>query len=217
MPRKIPAYPSERSFWECIRRIHQEEPSRITLRLLQRWFGRATAAHLYSALRFLRLIDAAEAPTTNLRLLAAGSPDVRRDALRTVVQTAYRPLLGDLESAGGTLSVEEALRRYSISGSTVSKAARFFRHLAEQAEIDVPQERGGEAKAVRTVPPPPASQRTFQFLSGAVLTLLLDTDLFALPRGEREFVSSLLDRLQEYEEQMELQKGAVDPQDLPFE
>ena len=87
-----------------------------------------------SALKFLGIVDYRGRPTTIFRKLQ-GAPDTTRDALASLVRTAYAPLF----EAGGDAMTKAALRSWLADNSSASQAAnatRFFLEVCHAAGIE---------------------------------------------------------------------------------
>ncbi|MGH2442903.1 MAG: DUF5343 domain-containing protein [Chloroflexota bacterium] len=84
---------------------------------------------LLSALKYLRIIDERGVPSAAYHRLRT---DAWQDALRQVVQEAYRPLM-DVGGASMPVDGLENYFRVTSSSSQARSAARFFRELRDMA------------------------------------------------------------------------------------
>src|SRR5438552_325922 len=97
-------------------------PSRIDRSLMIGLSG-SSQSFLMNALRFFRLVDAADAPTDALESLVNSDGEERKKAWKGVFQKAYGPMLGDLDLARATSALlNEKLLANGVAGETARKA-----------------------------------------------------------------------------------------------
>lgn len=113
-------------------------PQRIDRTVMSKMSG-ATQSNIRVTLNFLKLTDSDGKPTDTLRGLVAnhGVKEGWQDALRTVVLTAYEPVIADLSLETGT--ADQLWKRFrehgNVQGSTLSRAVRFFLAALREAGL----------------------------------------------------------------------------------
>ncbi|WP_426954730.1 DUF5343 domain-containing protein [Muricoccus radiodurans] len=138
-PAKAPPYISYKTFRTFVQDLHEHTiPRRIDRSVLGRFSG-TVGSQLLSALRFLRLIDNADAPTDVLRdLVGAHGTDGWPDALARVVQEAYAPVVAIGLDHATPSQMNEAFRTYPGSSDEVRrKCILFFTAAANEAGIAI--------------------------------------------------------------------------------
>lgn len=144
------------------------------------------------------------------------------------MQDAYEPLFAlDLEKA--TLNqIQDTIKHYGVSGTTLEKAVRFFISAAQYAGVKLSPHvaskkgpgstTGLKKKATKQKPreengnsfhqqpshfSPAGTSRSIQLRSGGVLAVTASVDLFAMSGEDRKFVFDLIDQIQAYEQSSE--------------
>lgn len=129
--RKAPYAPVS-AFVEFLDKIADKSvPSRVDRGFLQRLnVAAGNEWALLSALKFLGIIDAQGAPTTEYRRLLDSAH--RQDAMRNLVEVAYRPLLA---IGGASMSTSDLVNYFRVasSPSQARNAARFFQSVMRLA------------------------------------------------------------------------------------
>lgn len=183
-----------------------------------------TQTQLIAAMRFLGLIDEDHSPSKILREVTSKNESDRKLLLRHIFKSAYADLFQlDLRTASLDQVQEVLARAYGVTGSTLSKAVRFFLAGAKDLDIELspfldetkkkngaPRSNGlGRRRAkkilARNPPPPqkpPGTSRTVPLMSGGTLTISADLDLFSLSAEDRAFVFKLIDDLERYEKRV---------------
>jgi hypothetical protein len=208
-------------------------PHRID-RSVFRQFSGATATQAFIGLRFLGLMDDDGVPTAMLATLVNADDDQRRVLLGDLLRKAY-PALFELDLTKATAAqFEQALgSNYNVSGSTRTKAARFFLSAAEYAGVPVspfmerakgpatpgtPRRRRAAAAPkgkiplvaapVVTLTPSPGAQIMMRFASAPAeeLRVVFTGNPFVLSAEDRKFLNGILDSVQRYGE-----ANAVEP------
>jgi Family of unknown function (DUF5343) len=113
-------------------------PPRIDKSIMSNFSG-AVASQLMTALRFLGLINADEAPTPFLKsLVDAFDTPQWSGQLQTILKQAYPEIFKiDLATASPKLLYETFESAYSAGGETVRKTVTFFLNAASDAGIQV--------------------------------------------------------------------------------
>lgn len=91
-----------------------------------------TQNELMQALRSLGLIDSNDKPTDKLKQLVH-EPDRRKENFAAILQERYGKQLALSKNA----TQQQLVDSFEVSGSTLTKAVRFFLHAAKYAEIEV--------------------------------------------------------------------------------
>ncbi len=113
-------------------------PPRIDKSIMSNFSG-AVAGQLMTALRFLALIDANEAPTSRFKLLidSYDTADWPKQ-LRAVLENAYPEIFKiDLATASPKLLYDTFQASYAGAGETVRKTVTFFLNAATDAQVSV--------------------------------------------------------------------------------
>jgi hypothetical protein len=182
----------------------------------------AVQAQLILGFRFLGLIDDQKGVSPQLPPLVAAAPEDRKGLLKKIIEDKYRSILAlDLETISQG-QLEEAFRKFDVSGSTLDRATRFFvkacadlgipiaKRFSERARpigprkkrtSNAPRESGGiPLQDASSQPPPPAgTSKTVSLVSGGTLVLSATLDLFSLDPNDRKFLFELIDKLEGYE------------------
>jgi hypothetical protein len=96
----------------------------------------AVQGQLILGFRFLGLIDEHKAVLPALPPLVAASVEERKPILKKIIEDKYRDILSlDLMTISQG-QLEEAFRKFGISGSTLMRATRFF--VKACSELDIP-------------------------------------------------------------------------------
>ncbi|MDP8981909.1 MAG: DUF5343 domain-containing protein [Acidobacteriota bacterium] len=202
-------------------------------------FSGGMRSYLLASFKFLKLIDDAGKPTSDLVRLV-GNPAERKVLLRTIIQDAYGLTL-DLTKASPR-QLEEAFAEYRISGATHTKALTFFLQAARFCEIPLSsllgrkirssrttrrRREGGNGSTSETVPlvadgpescAPQGTTRSLALASGnGRITLTLTFDAFTISKEDRQFLFTLIDQISAYErkQQQPVEQGLTDD-DVPF-
>jgi hypothetical protein len=132
-------YVAFRTFLNFLDWLKQGIPQRIDRSF---WGARLSGAYggqLMAALRFLGLIKDDNIPTTTLEQLAQGDREQRKTILRQLLEANY-PTVFELDLERATPGqLEEAFKRYKLTGETVRKAVTFFVHAAQYADVPLSQ------------------------------------------------------------------------------
>jgi len=184
-------------------------------------------SQVLAGLKFLGLIDDKGKPTQALQKLAVPDEDLRKEALKTVLNYRYADLIAlDLTKTTPAQLDDQIAKSYSVTGETREKAVRFFLSAADYAGIPLssylkPKASAGApvpgaSRKRRTGPRPkapiiPQSQelqppspttgtvRVVNLKSGGTLTVTASIDVLRLAPADRTFVFDLIDKLEEYE------------------
>jgi hypothetical protein len=154
-------------------------------------------------------------------------PDKRPEVLRFLIEAQYEPIIARHDLTKMTLKMlEDAFEQeFSVSGGTKQKAITFFLKAAKFADMPLSpylssllratrkkrgsRQRGhqdnGIAEQVHAhfVPvhsPEAASTHSVRLISGGRLTVSITADPFKMPQDDRQFVFSIVDQLQKYEQ-----------------
>jgi hypothetical protein len=199
-------------------------PDRIDASIWASYSG-GIRSQLLSAYKFLGLIGDDGKPKPELKKLA-DEKEHRGTLLRDILKRSYVDLLKlDLSKATPS-SFDEELRKYGLEGDTRRKATAFFLTAAKAAGIPLsplltarggmattrpkvnrPKARiegtGSQVETPKVTPPQSTGGpgKTITLESGITVTLSTSADLFSMTKADRQWVLSLLDMLDQYEEE----------------
>jgi hypothetical protein len=195
-------------------------PNRIDKSVFQNQSG-SVQAQLILSLRFLQFIEEDGKPTDALLKFAAAKDESEKKALLSAqLRTTYPDLFAlDLMKTTPDQFAAKITGSYGVTGETRDKATRFFLAGAKYAGITVspllekkaaangsgrkrrpaakrkPQSEPKHAAAVSGG----ATSKTVELESGGSVTLAAAVDLFGISETDRDFVFSLVKKLDEYE------------------
>ncbi|MBI4337395.1 MAG: hypothetical protein HY683_06170 [Chloroflexi bacterium] len=200
----------------------------------------AVQGQILSAFRFLGLIDKDGAVQSVLKRLVAAHAE-RNDEqfkiiLKEILEVSYSALLALAKQNGSYAQLQEAMRGYSVSGTTLDRAIRFYLAAAKFTGLDVSPHWGSGKKLNKTAPrsrrrrgtpgselPDDSSSKnlagkgdtshgqgsppkTITLRSGGTVSLSLSVNLWELEGDDRTWVFDLVDKLNKYERQESSQK-----------
>jgi hypothetical protein len=135
---RLPPYVSYRTFQNFLEGLQQGVPARIDRSYWGDRLSGSTGTQLMSALRFLRLIDANNVPTSQLKMLAQASGDQRAEILQQVATEAFSFLMqGTLDLQSSTYAqLQEAFdNTFELTDGVSRKCVKFFVEMATAAGI----------------------------------------------------------------------------------
>ncbi|HEX8983971.1 MAG TPA: hypothetical protein VF767_01015 [Bryobacteraceae bacterium] len=197
-----------RTFLTSLETFERGVPNQLDRSVWPSYSG-AIQGQLLGAYRFFELMDENQAPASALRELA-GNPERRPALVRALVERYYRTLIALDLTRTSPRQLDEAMRKYGLTGATHKKAVSFFLQAAQYGSVPIsPLLRAktrtagaGRRRAAAQVEEPAASgaamTRTVRLKSGGTVTLAASLDLFALGAEDRAFVFDLIDRMQKY-------------------
>jgi hypothetical protein len=168
------------------------------------------------AFRFLGLVDQTGKTTAAFKTFVRDK-DNRSVILRKILESSYARIIALDLTKVSPRQLDAAMREYGMTGDTHKKVVSFFLKAANFAELPMSplllrrvRERGprgrGRTTAERVaenrpvVPSPRQTSKTVRLRNGASVTLSVDGSFFDMTGQDRQFVSELIDKLQEYEE-----------------
>jgi hypothetical protein len=186
-----------------------------------------TQGLIMNTYRFFGLVDEYDSPTDALETMVRHT-EQRPMVLRGLIEATYGRVIGDdFTSMTPKLLEDYFVDCYAVTGATKQKAITFFLKAARFADIPLSpflltqirntstrrrrtkgKDSGGAAKENgdgsnwSTDPTPPSSTATthkIDLVSGGTLTVSISANPFKMPPQDREFVFSLIDKLQQYE------------------
>lgn len=137
-----PPYTSFSSLKTLIKNLKENGlPSRIDRSVLGNSFSNAVGSQLLTALKFLRLIDGQNHPTSDLKdLVEAHGTDQWAGALQNIIRSAYGPLFQlNLETASPAQFNERFRTAYTGADDVQRKSMTFFLGAAKDAGIVISQ------------------------------------------------------------------------------
>jgi hypothetical protein len=135
---RLPPYVSYRTFQNFLEGLQNGVPSRIDRSYWSDRLSGSTGTQLMSALRFLRLIDANNVPTSQLKSLAQASGGQRAEMLKQVAAEAFSFLMqGTLDLQSSTYAqLQEAFdNTFELTDGVSRKCVKFFVEMANAAGI----------------------------------------------------------------------------------
>lgn len=188
--------------------------------------GGAQVSQVISALKFFGLINADGVPDPALKEIVLNR-ESRKATIRKLIKDHY-PNVSESDLATMSLSQLDTKlsdKAYRVNGATKQKARSFLLKAAEFADIPLskllkakgprgPRKAGSRKQLLSDKSIPLSSlirkdtstnnnsggdSRTVQLASGGSVTLLLDVSLLSLKGPDREFVFSLIDKLDAFE------------------
>lgn len=223
--RRTPAYAPYESFNRLLGRMKDALPlprpldSSFWARM--RFSGSMTSA-LKNTLIYLGLLTEENIPTEDLEELVQANPEERKVILRQIFDRAYEPILIrlDLERAQRP-QLKAEFKALGADGEVGEKAISFFLAVAKEVGkklhkyLTVRQPRAlgskkpgpkpkGEQVATKGRKPPGIADEhreqvsQVQLVSGGIVTLAVDVDLFQLSKEDRDFVLGLIDMMKGY-------------------
>jgi hypothetical protein len=139
MERERAPYVAFRTLLNFLDWLQQGVPQRIDRSFWGTRLSGAYGTQLMAALRFFSLIRDDNSPTTTLEELAQGDREQRKAIFRQLLQANY-PTVFELDLERATQGqLEEAFKRYKLTGETARKAVTFFVHAARYADVPLSQ------------------------------------------------------------------------------
>jgi len=217
----VVAYVPFKTFIAAIEAFERHMPAQIDNSVWPTYSG-AIRSQLLGAFKFLNLIDDKGNPTTALKSLVENKTD-RKALLRKIIEASYKPLVSAGLPHMTPKMFNDLMDTYGMTGETRNKVAAFFIQAAKYAEIPMSpllSKRGGRGTARRrktnettedeyvfhtAESAAPGNIRTVELKGGGKLTLILSVNMFDLVGDERDFVFSVIDECQQYENR----RGAI--------
>jgi len=135
---RLPPYVSYRTFQNFLDGLQQGVPARIDRSYWGDRLSGSTGTQLMSALRFLRLIDANNVPTSQLKSLAQTSGSQRAEMLKQITTEAFSFLMQgffDLQSSTYAQLQEAFGNTFELTDGVSRKCVKFFVEMASAAGI----------------------------------------------------------------------------------
>jgi hypothetical protein len=224
--KRVPPYLPFKTFLSSFDVLAHGVPPRID-RTLWRSQSGVTQGLIMNTYRFFGLVDdspgANDSSTDYLNELAKYT-DKRPEILRGLIEAQYMDILDEHDLTKMTLKMlEEAFEKaFALGGGTKQKAITFFLKAAKFADMPlspfltsqlratrkkrgartrVPDNDGGQmTSSVHPASSPTATTHMVKLVSGGTLTVSIAANPFKMPQEDRDFVFSLIDMLQKYED-----------------
>ena len=184
-------------------------------------YSKATRSQLLGAFKFLGLIDKSGKPTASLKSLVQNKAD-RKATLRRILETSYSRIAGLDLTRVSPKQFDDAMRGYGMKGATHKKVISFFLRAAKYSELPLSPLLGRKSRASGlrrrertahlhasdanggggsspTRRNPQRTSKTVALQSGGNVTLNIEGNFVEMARADRQFISELIDKLQEYE------------------
>jgi hypothetical protein len=229
-----PAYVPFKTFTSVLDSFTSFLPDRIDTTMWQSYSG-GIKSQLLGALKFLKLIEDDGTTTEELRALSRLTPEQRAVQFKQVLKESYGPLMSlDLTKATpGSFDAE--MRKYGQEGDTHRKAASFFLQAAKWSGVPLSplllkkgslsgsrrkRVTNGTGSVKAKMPPPGKSgqpiipevpsvsgpTKRILLSGGYELSLSAEVDLFKMNSVDRNFVLKLLDEMEAYELENEVEE-----------
>ena len=117
----------------------------------------AIQGQIVIALRFLGLIDARNRVLPPLPLLVQADAEERKRLLRQIIMDKYKSVVSRDLTTISSGQLEEAIRAFGVSGSTLIRAIRFFVKACQETDIPISKR---VSEKVRTAPVARKSRKT---------------------------------------------------------
>jgi hypothetical protein len=231
--KRVAPYLPFKTFLSSLDALSHGVPPKID-RTLWRSQSGVTQGLIMNAYRFFGLVDDNDNADDHLDRMAR-RPDQRAETLRFLIEAQYGEMLEGHDLTKMTLKMLEELfdKYFSVSGGTKQKAITFFLKAAKFSDMPLSpylaaqlratrkkrgtRQRGSQdngngavevavATSVPSVSAPAASVHVVRLVSGGTLTISITANPFKMPQQDREFVFSLIDKLQQYENEHSSEK-----------
>ncbi len=135
----LPPYTPYATWLQLIGRLRQDLPDRIDDSYLQFLrVNQATRSTLYTALRFLQLVDEEDRPNEALAALVGSEGEEHREKLREIVNRSYNPILRGIRLKSTTPDqLRDKFRERGANGDVARKCSSFFVAIADDAGLDL--------------------------------------------------------------------------------
>lgn len=223
--RGVVAYVPFTTFLSAISALEQRLPHAFDTSVWPK-YSSAIQNQLLGTFRFLGLIDNSSKPTGSLKSLVQDKVN-RRPILRNILESSYKRIVAMDLTKVSPKQFDKAMREYGMTGETNKKVVSFFLQAAKYAELPMSPLLGRKIRAVgsvrrklidvspngtqsvtaRPLTSDPASLRTSKTIrlrNGGSLTLHVEGNFLEMGTDDRQFIFSLIDKLQEYERQNEI-------------
>ncbi len=210
--KNVVSYVPFKTFLAALEALERGVPNQLDRSVWPSYSG-AIQGQLLGAFRFLGLVDENQSPTPAMRELAANR-DRRPTLLRRLLEQRYASLIALDLTRTSPRQLDEAMRKYGLTGATHRKAVSFFLQAARYADLPisallkaktrtsgVPRRRASGTAASETKMSADAGapmSKTVKLRSGGAVTLTASFDVFGLAADDRAFVFDLIDRMQKY-------------------
>jgi hypothetical protein len=186
-----------------------------------------TQGLIMNAYRFLGLVDEYDSPTNELEIMVRQT-EQRPAILRALIEATYGLQFGlDFTSTTPKVLEDMFVDSYAVTGATKQKAITFFLKAARFANITLSpflltqirntstrrrrkgrdtagtpsRENGGNSvdTVAASLTQSTVTTHEIALASGGLLTVSITANPFKMPQQDRDFVFSLIDKLQQYE------------------
>jgi hypothetical protein len=225
--KKTAPYLPFRTFINSLDTFSQGLPT-ILDRTIWRGQAGVTQGLIMNTYRFFGLVDEYDSPTSELEIMVRHT-EQRPTTLRALIEATYGQQFGlDFTSTTPKVLEDMFVDSYAVTGATKQKAITFFLKAARFANITLSpflltQIRNTSTRRRRTKGKDPAGSLSSEsgsnfgdtgvnpvasstvttheivLASGGTLTVSITANPFKMPQGDRDFVFSIIDKLQEYE------------------
>ena len=220
--KKTPPYLPFRTFLSSLDVFSQGLPD-VLDRTIWRSQAGVTQGLIMNAYRFFGLVDEYDSPTDALSAVVRQT-EGRPQIFRGLIEATYGREFGhDFSTTTPRLLEDQFVESYAVTGATKQKAITFFlkaaqfssitlspfllnqirntstrKRKARAKESPVTKENGIVNGSMNT-PLNNATTHKITLASGGTLTVAITANPFKMPQKDREFVFSLIDKLQDYE------------------
>ena len=135
----LPPYTPYTKWLQLLGWLRKDLPDRIDDSYLQYLHvNQAIRSTLYTALRFLQLVDKEDRPNESLSALVGSQGEEHREQLREIVNRSYDPILRGVRLKSATPDqLRDKFREQGANGDVVRKCFSFFVAIADDAGLDL--------------------------------------------------------------------------------
>ncbi len=217
-PKLSPPYLAFRTFLGSVEALENVIPKRID-RGIWRSSSGAIQGQIMIAYRFLGLLDDQDKPTSLLHQLVDAQGEDRKKIIEGMIEKAFHKLIAHDLTKMTPKILDEEMGHFGITGDTRRKAVTFFLQAAKYVELPLSpfllkqvrntsgtrRKRNPRVAREKSLSSQPqvekGNSRVVHLRSGGSLTLVISADIWAMPLNDRDFVLSLIDKVQQYEKQ----------------
>jgi hypothetical protein len=221
--KRVPPYLPFKTFLSSLDALSHGVPPKID-RMLWRSQSGVTQGLIMNAYRFLGIVEDDDGANEYLERLVKS--DTRSQEMKTTIEAQYDSILSKHDLTKMTLKMleDEFEKNFAVTGGTKQKAITFFLKAAKFADMPLspylvsllratrkkrgPRQRGQQENGitehtqVASIPAhihEAASTHSVRLISGGTLTVSITANPFKMPQEDRQFVFSIVDQLQKYE------------------
>lgn len=216
----IPPYISFKSFINTVQKIISEKPTYVDDVFLQD-IATSIKPRMISALKSFQFIDNNKRVTETLKDFVLEDTRGNKDKLKNILVRSYSSIMQIGLDNITSEQLEDELKKYNLSGSTLVRSRGFLLQVAEYVGLPIRQELkttnnsvtiSMETNNLTAKPMAMISDQkedrssechTINLKSGGKVTVDVSIPIFKLSKDDRNFVFEIIDRLKDYEQESE--------------